>query len=134
MLSVFTCFQNILKYYTYKLVIRFEQVSSADSSATGVGSLPINDDTEEMDTTGLLNQQQVQQLQQQSESSSKAPPALCRRSRTDSIIIYTPPTITEAPGSTFYIKRSGEMDYVVLLKVNINSAQFKDSSHNSHLL
>jgi hypothetical protein len=130
-LSVFTCFQNILKYYTYKLVIRFEQVSSADSSATGVGSLPINDDTEEMDTTGLLNQQQVQQ---QSESSSKAPPALCRRSRTDSIIIYTPPTITEAPGSTFYIKRSGEMDYVVLLKVNVNSAQFKDSSHISHLL
>ena len=93
------------------------QVSSAESSATGVGSLPVNDETEEMETTGLLSQQQ---MQQQSDSSSKVPPPLSRRSRTDSIIIYTPPSITEAPGSTFYIKRSGELDYVVLLKVNLN--------------
>jgi len=54
---------------------------------------------------------------QQPEPSSKVPPTLTRRSRTDSIVVYTPPSITEAPGSTFYIKRSGEIDYVVLLKV-----------------
>ncbi len=44
--------------------------------------------------------------------------ALSRRSRTDSLIIYTPPSVAEAAGATFYIKRSGEIDYVVLLKVS----------------
>ena len=39
------------------------------------------------------------------------------RSRTDSLITYTPTTAAEAPGATFYIDRKGELDYVVLLKV-----------------
>ncbi len=39
------------------------------------------------------------------------------RSRTDSLITYTPTTAAEAPGATFYIDRRGELDYVVLLKV-----------------
>ncbi len=49
----------------------------------------------------------------------KFPPPF-NRSRTDSTIIYTPPSIGEAPGSTFYIKKSGQMDYLVLLKVILN--------------
>ena len=40
------------------------------------------------------------------------------RSRTDSVIVYTPPCIGEAVGSTFYIKKNGHIDYYVLLKVN----------------
>ena len=40
------------------------------------------------------------------------------RSRTDSVIVYTPPCIGEAVGSTFYIRKSGNIDYYVLLKVN----------------
>ena len=47
----------------------------------------------------------------------KIPPPL-NRSRTDSRIIYTPPSIGEAPGSTFYIRKNGQMDYMVLLKVS----------------
>ncbi len=39
------------------------------------------------------------------------------RSRTDSAITYTPPSIGEAPGSTLYIRKNGQMDYLVLLKV-----------------
>ena len=40
------------------------------------------------------------------------------RSRTDSVITYTPPSIGEAPGSTFYIRKNGQIDYLVLLKVS----------------
>ena len=36
--------------------------------------------------------------------------------------MYSAPSITEAPGTTFYIKRSGEIDYVVLLKVTTITA------------
>ena len=39
------------------------------------------------------------------------------RSRTDSVIEYTPPMVGEAAGSTFYITKTGHLDYVVLLKV-----------------
>ena len=42
------------------------------------------------------------------------------RSRTDSVITYTPPSIGEAPGSTFYIRKNGQIDYMVLLKVTID--------------
>ena len=83
-----------------------------------MGSLPVNEDGDDNEA-GQLQQQQLQQQQQQqpAESGSKVTPALCRRSRTDSLIIYTPPSVAEAAGATFYIKRSGEVDYVVLLKV-----------------
>ena len=40
------------------------------------------------------------------------------RSRTDSVIEYTPPVVGEAAGSTFYITKAGHIDYVVLLKVD----------------
>ena len=40
------------------------------------------------------------------------------RSRTDSVIEYTPPMVGEAAGSTFYITKTGYLDYVVLLKVS----------------
>ena len=40
------------------------------------------------------------------------------RSRTDSVIEYTPPVVGEAAGSTFYITKVGHIDYVVLLKVD----------------
>ena len=40
------------------------------------------------------------------------------RSRTDSVIEYTPPSVGEAAGSTFYINKNGNVDYVVLLKVS----------------
>ena len=46
---------------------------------------------------------------------SKAPPLY--RSRTDSVILYTAPSIGEAAGSTFYIRKNGHIDYNVLLKV-----------------
>ena len=92
-------------------------MSSAESSATGVGSLPVNEDGDDNEAGQL--QQQQQQPQQPPEAGSRVTPALCRRSRTDSLIIYTPPSVAEAAGATFYIKRSGEVDYVVLLKVNI---------------
>ena len=39
------------------------------------------------------------------------------RSRTDSLVSYAPTVVNEAPGSTFYINRKGEMDFTVLLKV-----------------
>ena len=39
------------------------------------------------------------------------------RSRTDSVIVYTPPSIGEAVGSTFYIRKNGCIDYYVQLKV-----------------
>ena len=39
------------------------------------------------------------------------------RSRTDSLITYTPPAMAEAAGSTFYIRKNGHIDYIVLLKV-----------------
>ena len=42
------------------------------------------------------------------------------RSRTDSVIEYTPPMVGEAAGSTFYITKTGYLDYVVLLKVRFN--------------
>ena len=84
-------------------------MSSADSSVTGGTSIPVNEDPEEVE--GVSGQPP------QLEPIIKSTPSLSRRSRTDSIIVYTPPSITEAPGSTFYIKRSGELDYVVLLKV-----------------
>ena len=74
----------------------------------GISSIAINEEQEEVEGV---------QPPPQLESVVKSTPSLCRRSRTDSIIVYTPPSITEAPGSTFYIKRSGELDYVVLLKV-----------------
>lgn len=51
-----------------------------------------------------------------SEHVRAAPPPL-DRSRTDSLIVYTPPCIAEAVGSTFYIRKNGQMDYLVLLKV-----------------
>ena len=41
------------------------------------------------------------------------------RSRTDSVIEYTPPSVGEAAGSTFYINKNGNVDYVVLLKVSL---------------
>lgn len=41
------------------------------------------------------------------------------RSRTDSLVSYTQATTSEAPGSTFYINRKGEIDFTVLLKVSI---------------
>ena len=50
-------------------------------------------------------------------TSRRAPPPFCR-SRTDSIIRYTPTTQAEAPGATFYVDRKGDLDYVVLLKVS----------------
>ena len=52
-----------------------------------------------------------------STTSRRAPPPFCR-SRTDSIIRYTPTTQAEAPGATFYVDRKGDLDYVVLLKVS----------------
>ena len=61
-------------------------------------------------------------VQQQSTSATEqkrillGPPPLYR-SRTDSDITYTPPSIGEAPGSTFYIRKNGHIDYLVLLKV-----------------
>lgn len=45
----------------------------------------------------------------------KVPPLY--RSRTDSVILYTAPSIVEAGGSTFYIRKNGQIDYNVLLKV-----------------
>ena len=93
-------------------------MSSADSSVTGGTSIPVNEDPEEAE--GVSTGGQPPQLQ----PIIKSTPSLCRRSRTDSIIVYTPPSITEAPGSTFYIKRSGELDYVVLLKVPFYSFIF----------
>ena len=41
------------------------------------------------------------------------------RSRTDSLIEYTPPVVGEAAGSTFYINKAGHIDYVILLKVRM---------------
>ena len=41
------------------------------------------------------------------------------RSRTDSVIEYTPPMVGEAAGSTFYITKAGHIDYVQLLKVTV---------------
>ena len=103
-------------------------MSSAASSATCVGSLPVNEDGDDNEA-GQLQQQQLQQQQQQpAESGSKVTPALCRRSRTDSLIIYTPPSVAEAAGATFYIKRSGEVDYVVLLKVKDFKVHLADNS------
>ena len=46
------------------------------------------------------------------------------RSRTDSVIEYTPPVVGEAAGSTFYITKAGHIDYVVLLKVNHSYLRF----------
>ena len=43
------------------------------------------------------------------------------RSRTDSLIDYTPPMVGAAAGSTFYINKAGHIDYIILLKVNIFS-------------
>ena len=48
-------------------------------------------------------------------SQNRVPPLY--RSRTDSVIVYTPPCIGEAVGSTFYIRKNGFIDYYVLLKV-----------------
>ena len=53
------------------------------------------------------------------------------RSRTDSVIEYTPPSVGEAAGSTFYINKNGNVDYVVLLKV---SPLFKRGSINFYVL
>lgn len=39
------------------------------------------------------------------------------RSRTDSLVKYTPQNIGEAPGATFYINKKGGIDYNQLLKV-----------------
>ena len=52
-----------------------------------------------------------------STSGRRAPPPFCR-SRTDSLIRYTPTTQAEAPGATFYVDKKGDLDYVVLLKVS----------------
>ena len=54
-----------------------------------------------------------------STTSRRAPPPFCR-SRTDSLIRYTPTTQAEAPGATFYVDKKGDLDYVVLLKVKAN--------------
>ena len=52
----------------------------------------------------------------------KVPPLY--RSRTDSVILYTAPSIVEAGGSTFYIRKNGQIDYNVLLKVKKNLTWF----------
>ena len=73
---------------------------------------------------GIVDLSGSKNNQQQSTSSSSAteqkrislPPPLYR-SRADSLITYTPPSIAEAPGSTFYIRKNGQIDYLVLLKV-----------------
>ena len=59
---------------------------------------------------------EVQQTNGGSLTQNRVPPLY--RSRTDSVIVYTPPCIGEAVGSTFYIKKNGHIDYYVLLKVN----------------
>ena len=56
----------------------------------------------------------------QTPSAEKSNNALPYRSRTDSTISYGAGATPEAPGATFYINRKGEMDLVVLLKVNID--------------
>ena len=55
------------------------------------------------------------------------------RSRTDSVIEYTPPMVGEAAGSTFYITKAGHIDYVVLLKVNLFSMFLFSTVHLSLL-
>ena len=55
------------------------------------------------------------------------------RSRTDSVIEYTPPMVGEAAGSTFYITKAGHIDYVVLLKVNLFSMFLFNTVHLSLL-
>ena len=54
------------------------------------------------------------------------------RSRTDSVILYTAPSIVEAAGSTFYIRKNGQIDYNVLLKVN--SMNFDALDSFSHII
>merc|ERR1719225_421639 len=89
------------------------------SSASSIASRGCN---------GVLVDLSSKSNQQQSASSAAAasaasaeqkrislPPPLYR-SRTDSVITYTPPSIGEAPGSTFYIRKNGQIDYLVLLK------------------
>lgn len=53
----------------------------------------------------------------------REPPPL-HRSLTDSLITYTPPSIGEAPGSTFYIRKNGQIDYLVLLKVRLRNVMW----------
>ena len=65
-------------------------------------------------TTETRNE--VQQTNGGGLTQNRVPPLY--RSRTDSVIVYTPPCIGEAVGSTFYIKKNGHIDYYVLLKVN----------------
>ena len=87
------------------------------SSASSIASRGCN---------GVLVDLSSKSIQQQSTSSAAAaaaeqkrislPPPLYR-SRTDSVITYTPPSIGEAAGSTFYIRKNGQIDYLVLLKV-----------------
>lgn len=55
------------------------------------------------------------------------------RSRTDSLISYTPTTVAEAPGATFYISRKGEIDYVVLLKVRNQERELGNCKYQSIL-
>ena len=65
----------------------------------------------------------------------KVPPLY--RSRTDSVILYTAPSIVEAGGSTFYIRKNGQIDYNVLLKVwflALRSVCFQRSFHTSLLI
>ena len=65
----------------------------------------------------------------------KVPPLY--RSRTDSVILYTAPSIVEAGGSTFYIRKNGQIDYNVLLKVwflALRSVCFQWSFHTSLLI
>ena len=65
-----------------------------------------------MSATSSLTSRQETKI----EAVSKVPPLY--RSRTDSVILYTAPSIVEAAGSTFYIRKNGQIDYNVLLKVN----------------
>ena len=79
-----------------------------------------------MSATSSLTSRQETKI----EAASKVPPLY--RSRTDSVILYTAPSIVEAAGSTFYIRKNGQIDYNVLLKVN--SMNFDALDSFSHII
>ena len=103
------------------------------SSASSIASRGCNGGGGLVDLSGTKN------IQQQSTSStaieqkriSLVPPLY--RSRTDSLITYTPPSIAEAPGSTFYIRKNGQIDYLVLLKVRYSNYLFGRFSFTYHV-
>ena len=63
---------------------------------------------------------------QQSEAKKELKSGGGTRSRTDSLVAYTPANIGEAPGATFYINKKGGIDYHQLLKA-LHKISLRDS-------